>query len=145
MTIRVCAGGPPEHRALEAWRILTQGAHRFRTIVPQLLMRLQRHRCYLCLEPMDLSVELRSRNPLGWTWEHVFPRAVGGGERSNALLAHRLCNDAKSHRWPYPCEVVYLFAMYAEPYDAPVMRLAKAAQIVARNQRRRYAIEQANA
>lgn len=145
MTLRVYAGGPAEARALEAWRIVSKGLTRFHEIKAQLLMRLQRCRCYLCCEPMDMSNQGRGRNLEAWTYDHVFPKGVGGREACNILLAHRRCNDAKDARWPTPCEAIYLFAMYAPPYDAKAMRLAKHAHQVARNNRRRYAIEQATA
>lgn len=144
MTVRIYADGASEQRALEVWRILTARGHQFRKIPLPLLVRLQGALCYLCAQAMDLGRENRSKNLLGWTLEHVFPRAAGGGERSNVLLAHRVCNDVKGQRWPYPCEVIYLYAMYAEPYDAKAMRLARSMHQVARNNRRRYHLEQAN-
>lgn len=144
-TLRVYAGGPAEHRALEAWRFASGGAQLLHRIDFGVLLRLQHRLCFMCISAMDMTNGGRARNPEAWTWEHVFPRGVGGGDKSNVLLAHRRCNDLKSSRWPFPCEVIYLAAIYAEPYDAPLMRLAKAAQIVARNQRRRYAIERAHA
>lgn len=145
MTLRVYAGGAAERRALEAWRIVSPEVRYFARRTLHEMLNFQRRCCFLCVEAMDLSNQDRSRNPKAWTWEHVFPRGVGGGERSNVLLAHRCCNDAKADRWPTPCEVIYLYAAYAEPYDAPLMRLAKTARRMARDNRRRYAIEQANA
>lgn len=145
MTVRVYAGGAPERRALEAWRNVSGGARRFTECRWPILLRKQRKRCYLCGEPMDLSNHGRGRNLLAWTYEHVFPRAAGGRDLSNILLAHRSCNDVKHSRWPYPCEVIYLFAVYAEPYDAKAMRLARTYHLVAKNNRRRWALDQANA
>jgi 5-methylcytosine-specific restriction endonuclease McrA len=66
--------------------------------------RAQRGLCYLCGEPLD--------GP--GTWDHVTPRRLGGPDHPvNVLLAHRRCNEAKAHRAPYPCELLYLRATYA--------------------------------
>lgn len=98
-------------RALAAWRIASDG----RMILldrPALLHR-QRARCYLCATPLanaTIPKKLRMMSR-----DHVFPKSRGAGAQANYLLAHMGCNSRKSDRWPYPCEVIFLAAIYAGP------------------------------
>ncbi len=143
MTLRAYAGGTAERRALEAWRFASAGDIIGHILdIPALHTR-QRGRCYLCIVAFVRGQ--RSKEPKGWSRDHVFPRAVGGGRPANVLLAHRDCNEDKAHRWPTPCEVIYLAAVYAPPYDALVQRLMRGARRLLINNRRRLAIERANA
>lgn len=74
-----------------------------------LLMRLQKGRCYLCSEPFQAA---RSE-----TLEHVVPRAMGGRSHRNVLLAHGDCNQEKADRLPRPCERIYLAAINLRRYS----------------------------
>lgn len=153
MTLRVRALGsggilgaepyPAEERALAAWTCAADG-HFLKLSEPELSER-QDALCYLCLLPFDPEVVGRGHLERVSSEDHVFPRAAGGRDYSNILLAHRDCNTVKSHRWPYPCEVIYLAAIYAAPFDREVWRAAKRQAILERNDRRRAKIDQANA
>ncbi len=146
MTIYAGAGGYLRVRALAAWRVLTAGfPQRLGEPGAEHLLRRQAGICYLCPEPMDIDPRGRSRNLLAWTIEHVFPRALGGRSDANRLLAHASCNTRKADRWPYPCEVVYLAAVYAPPHDAPARREAAHRLTIERNERRRHALERMHA
>lgn len=133
MTIRLYADGDPERRALEAWRVASDGTYKLLDL--HTLHRLQRGVCYLCI--VRFKAGPRSREPMGWSRDHVFPQNAGGGALSNLLLAHRLCNTDKAKRWPTPCEVIYLAGIYAAPHDAPAARAARRAAAIARGERRR--------
>lgn len=63
-------------------------------------MAKQENRCYLCGDPFGLGM-------LGPTYDHVIPRALGGG-KSDILLSHLHCNSLKGDRPPTACEVLYL-------------------------------------
>jgi CRISPR/Cas system Type II protein with McrA/HNH and RuvC-like nuclease domain len=70
-----------------------------------LLIPAQQFRCPYCRKPLPLSDSV--------TVDHVYPlsrqwwRATWG----NLLAAHRVCNQRKSDRMPYPCEVLLLEAV----------------------------------
>jgi 5-methylcytosine-specific restriction endonuclease McrA len=67
--------------------------------------RLQRGRCYLCQRPFE---------PDNWgTRDHVIPRALGGIDAGNVLLACFDCNNIKADRAPKPCEMLFLTAANA--------------------------------
>lgn len=142
MTLRFCAA-VEQSRALAAWRSAAQH-FLFHADVRDLYQR-QRGRCYICSAAMDTALRGRGRNLLAWTIDHVFPRAAGGKQLANLLLAHRSCNERKADRWPFPCEVIYLAAVYAAPHDALAHRAARLLEAVARADRRRAAIERMHA
>jgi hypothetical protein len=101
----------PAQRALAAWRIASSGG--FMLLDRPALIRRQRGRCYLCTTPLanaTIPKKLRAMSR-----DHVFPKSRGAGTAANYLLAHMGCNSRKSDRWPYPCEVIFLAAIYAEP------------------------------
>lgn len=55
--------------------------------------------CYLCQEPIDLS--LSGWHPMGLTLDHVIPLSRGGSHTLNNLKpTHRACNVRKSARTP---------------------------------------------
>jgi hypothetical protein len=60
----------------------------------------QRGICYLCG-----SMILGTRTA---TFDHVTPKALGGDDVDNLLLAHEGCNVKKRSRPPYACELIYL-------------------------------------
>lgn len=47
------------------------------------------------------------------TYEHVVPRARGGVNHGNRLVAHKFCNEAKADRMPTGCELVWLAVVNA--------------------------------
>ena len=62
-------------------------------------------RCHICAEPAPLS-NFSERGADGTTVDHLWPRALGGGEElDNKMLAHRGCNSFKGTR---PAEEVRL-------------------------------------
>lgn len=71
-------------------------------------------RCFLCGFKMQR----------GLTREHVWPKAAGGREAGNILLAHRLCNEAKEDRMPHPCELLYRDAIYLRGPSSDDLRRA---------------------
>jgi 5-methylcytosine-specific restriction endonuclease McrA len=74
------------------------------------LMRLQGRRCYLC----DGRFTATARA----TQDHVVPRARGGKNARNILLAHQPCNNAKGDREPTWRELAYLRAINERLYGA---------------------------
>lgn len=55
------------------------------------LFRAQQGRCFHCLKSMARG-PWRMNRADGWTREHVIPKAKGGNDRLNVVLAHRSCN-----------------------------------------------------
>lgn len=85
------------------------------------LLKAQDGLCYLCREPFTKA--------LPPTTEHVIPKARGGGNAGNILLACSPCNSAKGDRLPTPEEMAYLAAVNAIlERPAPVVRSAKKAR-----------------
>jgi 5-methylcytosine-specific restriction endonuclease McrA len=70
----------------------------------------QSRRCYLCGFKMQR----------GLTRDHVWPKAAGGRDAGNILLAHARCNGSKGDRLPYPCELIYRDAIYQQGPVRPV-------------------------
>jgi 5-methylcytosine-specific restriction endonuclease McrA len=67
--------------------------------------RIQGGLCYLCAKPFKEE---------DWaTRDHVIPRALGGSDERNILLACGACNNRKADRPPKPCEMIYLAAANA--------------------------------
>lgn len=67
------------------------------------LYKAQNGLCYLCGKPMA------GKSGRGMpTEDHVVPRARGGKNAANRLLAHSRCNGWKHCREPYACELLYL-------------------------------------
>lgn len=107
-------------RALAAWRLAAPlGA--FRPLSVGELIQRQRNRCYLCGYDMRRP-QATTHGRLARSRDHVFPKAEGGRRDSNVLLAHRSCNSIKADRWPTPCEVIFLAAIYASPCARPSRR-----------------------
>lgn len=77
-------------------------AHRLAACKPlkSRLYAAQDGNCYLCGYHMGAVRQA--------TEDHVTPRARGGRNASNLLLAHSACNNHKGAREPYPCELIYL-------------------------------------
>lgn len=72
------------------------------TLDNRTLHKRQNRRCFLCGFKMQR----------GLTREHVWPKALGGRDAGNVLLAHPQCNFDKGDRAPYPCELLYRDAIY---------------------------------
>ena len=109
----VIVSGVERRRALQAWHIASAGEKPHdRHVVP--LFEKQDGRCYICRRRL-LPRHTSPRDPDSRTRDHVFPRAGGGKGHTNILLAHRRCNSDKDDRWPFPCEVIFLAAVYAAP------------------------------
>ena len=64
------------------------------------LFEAQDGRCFLCQRQMASPTE-----------DHVVPKALGGKNRANRLLACGPCNVKKAHRKPYACELLMLQAV----------------------------------
>jgi hypothetical protein len=115
-------------RALMAWRILTADVRLVNQALD--LANRQHHRCYLCGDRFKHAPPRgRQSEPKIRTRDHVFPRRVRGGGDANILLAHDDCNQAKGDRWPYPCEVIYLAAVYAAPLNRQMVHAMRVARI----------------
>lgn len=70
--------------------------------------------CYLC--------DRKCVNP---TEDHVVPKALGGKNKANRLLACAKCNNRKGARPPRPCELIYLWAINLRAFHRaqPVARI----------------------
>jgi hypothetical protein len=99
----------PEFRSLRlearenfgsARNILGHGKEIYNGFVKRRLKK-QQHRCYLCFKEFGPGLQ-------GPTYDHVVPKALGGQDGGNMLLAHLHCNGIKSDRPPFACELLYL-------------------------------------
>jgi hypothetical protein len=104
-------------RSLDAWRIATRGLLDMAMHLSRhAIFHRQRHACYLCAQAFaHRALEFHGGHPDAPSRDHVFPRGRGGLAEANILLAHKRCNQRKGDRWPHPCEVIYLAAIYAAP------------------------------
>ena len=77
--------------------------------IPMLRQR-QHDNCYLCSRPLG-----KRSGTMGdaSTRDHVFPQCAGATGNRNILLAHACCNGRKGNRFPRPCELIFLAAVYA--------------------------------
>lgn len=127
MTLRLGADDG-QVRALVAWRICVAGAALVKRFDHGLsdVHRRQHGNCYLCIAPFVRSTAAAPRPPKLRTRDHVFPRRAGGGGEANILWAHDDCNQAKGDRWPYPCEVIYLAAVYLPPLTRTAVAMRRA-------------------
>ncbi len=69
------------------------------------LFRMQGGKCYICREDFGKRA---------YNFDHVVPRASGGKDAMNRLLAHNTCNSKKDSRDPTQDERDYLFAIYSK-------------------------------
>lgn len=67
--------------------------------------------CGLCGDPI---VNVRSV-----TYDHVLPRALGGGNYANIIPAHSECNGKKANRFPTGCELIVLAVVNARLGEGP--------------------------
>jgi hypothetical protein len=84
------------------------------SLIPKLIQKIadiQGGRCVHCGGALDHS--LSRFNPLRPTYEHVIPRARGGKNVGNRLVAHLVCNGEKGDSMPTGCELVWLLAVNA--------------------------------
>jgi 5-methylcytosine-specific restriction endonuclease McrA len=91
------------------------------------LRRFQENRCYLC--PREFTPDDDA------TQDHVVPRAKGGKNAGNILLAHARCNTRKGDRLPTASELAYLQSIKerfaAEPQMPPDPSGKKALKVAA--------------
>jgi 5-methylcytosine-specific restriction endonuclease McrA len=78
-------------------------ARRGRDPLRERLYAAQCGNCGLCGEPLF--------DPCAGTIDHVMPRALGGRNAGNLLLAHQLCNSVKADRPPTRGEMATLAAV----------------------------------
>lgn len=56
----------------------------------------QSGQCCWCLRLMDLPGTTTTRSPTFPSWEHIYPRSLGGGDQPwNRVLAHSKCNSER--------------------------------------------------
>ncbi len=75
-----------------------------------MMLNAQDGRCYLCCE---IIVGAHHYGPGCVTVDHVHPKCnkePGVGTHGCVLLAHHDCNQAKGHREPSGCELLFLYA-----------------------------------
>lgn len=84
---------PTDYTVKDIWGII-------QTSIIEHLFKLQDGNCYLCGDPFG-EHRLATR-------EHVTPKALGGKNDRNILLACRDCNEDKADRAPTPAELKYL-------------------------------------
>ena len=114
---------PAATNALEAWRIATGAAFDMAVnLSRKALFHRQDRACFLCgCGFAHRAMDLHGAHADAPSRDHVFPRAAGGRAEANILLAHKPCNIRKGSRWPHPCEVIYLAAIYLAP--APIVSI----------------------
>lgn len=66
------------------------------------LLEVQNRQCFYCRGELNDYAYRYGRNDSGWTRDHVMPRARGGGEFKNVVLACGPCNQRKGCRVPDP-------------------------------------------
>lgn len=99
-------------RIEEAHRFLRAGAVFWESL--PLFMRpfwlAQRQKCAYCGQnmPRQVAYQIKGIRTMRRTnWDHVLPKAAGGKDWKNRVLAHAICNQRKDSRLPYPCEVFF--------------------------------------
>lgn len=105
---RVRPPPPPPHQ------ILIPGLTLIETII-----HYQHGKCLLCGTPLNM---INPHNDMPYwayhthrpTFEHVVPKAKGGKNIGNRLVAHRLCNQQKDDRMPTGCELIWLAMVNAK-------------------------------
>lgn len=103
-------GKPPSPSAPRKDR-LRPGASRGRELLRAKLHAAQDGLCGLCGDPICL--------PSDGTIDHVVPRALGGGNSRNVLLAHGECNNLKADRSPTAEELTVLAIVNARLTESP--------------------------
>lgn len=96
-----CGAQPTSTKARIRLRKHPEKDHaRLSPLIFRTLWLLQAGACYLCTRPFVDD---------DWaTVDHVTPKAKGGPDAGNILLAHLACNNQKSDRDPTPDELLYL-------------------------------------
>jgi len=69
----------------------------------------QKGLCFYCLRPMGVSTNDKRT---GFTKDHFIPQVYGGKTNGNIVLAHKLCNNVKGHRFPSGSEAVRFRELY---------------------------------
>ena len=70
----------------------------------------QECRCFYCNRYMYYAPH--TKNPKGYSIDHLFPRSKGYGKGGNSVLACRPCNEKKADRWPTLIEIVKAWELY---------------------------------
>ncbi len=87
------------------------------TIETRLVGRLfeaQRGLCFCCDRPMVRAKFPIASRTLGWSREHVYPRArLSAPLHNNVVLSHPACNAARGSRPPTEAELAKARAIYA--------------------------------
>jgi len=87
----------------------------------------QGNRCYLCDKPMASPTE-----------DHVLPKARGGKNAGNRLMACSPCNNRKAARMPYACELMFLHHI-----NSVVIKRVRPVEIGDKERRKREAFAEA--
>jgi len=77
------------------------------------LRKLQGCRCFYCMAPLSARHHVPGRRERGWTRDHVRPRAKGGGNACNVVLACFGCNQLKGDRLPSALELAAARQLWA--------------------------------
>jgi 5-methylcytosine-specific restriction endonuclease McrA len=86
------------------------GRYGFGATLLQRMVIEQGHVCASCGGPLVFD---KSHPNLRPTFDHVTPRALGGGNLRNRVAMHGICNRLKADRAPNGCELVMLAAVNA--------------------------------
>lgn len=80
------------------------------------LFEAQESLCFHCGKPMVLHRLRHQQRAIGWTREHVWPRAdpMAYALQNNTVLAHPPCNGARGDRLPTADEIQRTIAIYAK-------------------------------
>ena len=62
------------------------------------LWEVQGGACFWCKAQMQRGPYRQRKRPMGWTREHLVPRAHGGKNVRNVVLAHRGCNSDRADK-----------------------------------------------
>ncbi len=86
---------------------------RKRRALRHLLLEAQGGRCGICGELIEHDPGLFMGMRAGPSRDHVIPKAKGGKDADNLVIAHYLCNCRKGDRTPTGCELIWLDAANA--------------------------------
>lgn len=105
-------GKPPSPTAPRKDRIRPRSrAHVAQSPLLHRIAEIQGMACSICGDAVLLSGEIN--HPHLASFDHVVPRAHGGRDDKNRLVAHRECNTRKADRPPTACELLLLEAVNA--------------------------------
>lgn len=77
----------------------------------------QRGRCPYCVDVLVIEsvgqanfmkkADRRRQEAKRASWDHVFPKSRWGNSKGSKVICHTSCNQRKSDRHPYACEVLF--------------------------------------